>query len=169
MIICDSNRLSIRQLKLSDAEFMVELLNEESFIRYIADKNVRSIADAEKHLEEGPLASYKKWGFGLYLVELKTSNVALGLCGLLKREELEGPDLGFAFLPKHCGQGYAVEAATRVLQHELYAHSLQSILAITRPDNHSSNQLLRKVGFVQTGVIDLYDSQNNFYQYTAIT
>lgn len=97
MIICDSDRLSVRMLKLTDAQFMVELLNEDSFIRYIADKNVRSIADAVKHLEEGPMTSYKKWGFGLYLVELKASNIALGICGLLKREELESPDLGFAF------------------------------------------------------------------------
>ncbi|MCJ8294901.1 MAG: GNAT family N-acetyltransferase [Colwellia sp.] len=167
MIVCESKRLIIRQFTLADAEFMLRLLNEESFIRNITDKNVRTITQAEKHLQEGPMASYKKFGFGLCLVALKSTKCSIGICGLLKREELAHPDLGYAFLPEYCGKGYALEAADNMLKQQLPKHSLTTVLAITSPDNHSSNKLLQKVGFKQTGMMELYNSHNNLYEYKS--
>ena len=167
MIVCESERLIIRQFTLADAAFMLRLLNEESFIHNITDKNVRNITQAEKHLQEGPMASYEKLGFGLCLVELKTTRCPIGICGLLKREELEHPDLGYAFFPEYCGKGYALEAADLILKQQLPRYSLTTVLAITSPENHSSNRLLQKVGFKQTGMMELYNSQNNLYEYIS--
>ena len=113
------------------------------------------------------MASYEKLGFGLCLVKLKTTKCPIGICGLLKREELEHPDLGYAFLPEYCGKGYALEAANNMLKQQLPKHSLTTVLAITSPDNHSSNRLLQKVGFKQTGMMELYNSQNNLYEYIS--
>jgi len=165
MIVCESERLIVRHFTLDDSEFIIELLNQESFIRYIADKNVRTIADAENYLLAGPMASYKQFGFGLSLVALKATNTPIGMCGLLKRDELQHPDLGYAFLPDFCGQGYALEAAKSVLNVGMVAHSLDTILAVTLPNNHNSNRLLQNAGFTQSGTIDLYDSENNLYEY----
>ena len=168
MIVCETEKLIVRHFTLADAEFIVELLNEESFIRYIADKQVRNIADAENYLTLGPMASYDKFGFGLNLVMLKGTNTPIGMCGLLKRDELHDPDLGYAFLPSHCGQGYALEAANSVLKKGMKAHCLELVLAVTLPDNLNSNRLLQRAGFSQNGVVNLYGSENNLYEYSAI-
>lgn len=163
-IVCESDRLSVRHFTLADSEFIIELLNEESFIRYIADKQVRNVADAENYLTLGPLASYLQFGFGLNLVMLKGTNIPIGMCGLLKRDELQHPDLGYAFLPRYCGQGYALEAAKAVLKQGTQTHSLSMVLAITLPDNVSSNRLLQNAGFKQNGTVNLYNSENNLYE-----
>jgi len=167
-IVCETERLIVRHFTLADAEFIVELLNEESFIRYIADKQVRNIADAENYLTLGPMASYGQFGFGLSLVMLKETNMPIGMCGLLKRDELQNPDLGYAFLPSYCGKGYALEAANSVLKNGMMAHSLNLVLAVTLPDNLHSNRLLQSAGFKQNGLVDLYGSENNLYEFRAI-
>ena len=142
----ETSRLVVRRFSEDDAEFAVRLLNEPSFLRYIGDRKVRTIADARKYIREGPLASYTRHGFGLYVVELKDSRVPIGICGLLKRESLEDCDVGFAFLPQFWSRGYAFEAASAVLA-EARAAGMKRILAITAPDNVASIALLEKLGF----------------------
>ncbi|KJF87292.1 GNAT family N-acetyltransferase [Photobacterium phosphoreum] len=166
-LISETQRLIIRQLTLDDAEFIIQLLNEESFIRYIADKNVRTHADAVNYLMNGPLASYRDYGFGLNVVLLKETTTPIGICGLLKRAELDYPDLGYAFLTEFCQKGYATEAAFSVLNAGMKAHSLDTVLAVTLLDNESSNRLLQKIGFELKGTMALYGSQNNVYEYMS--
>ena len=166
-IVCETDRLIIRHLQLEDAEFIIRLLNEESFIRFIADKKVRTKTDAENYLLGGPLDSYKAFGFGLNLVVLKSTGTPIGMCGLLKRTELEHPDVGYAFLPEFCGMGFAHEATLSILNDGVTTHSLQRILAVTSPDNLSSIALLRKVGFNAKGTMELYGSENNIYEYRS--
>lgn len=158
-------RLTIQPLTLADAAFILRLLNEESFIRYIADKQVRSLADAENYLLNGPMQSYQTFGFGLKRVTLNASGESIGMCGLLKRPELDYPDLGYALLPEYCGQGYAFEAAKAVLEAEMPLHHLDCVQAVTLPDNHSSNQLLQRLGLELLGTLELYGKTNNHYEY----
>lgn len=165
MVVCESERLIVRHFTLDDAEFVIKLLNDESFIRYIADKNVRNTADAENYLLSGPMASYEKFGFGLSVVMLKENHTPIGMCGLLKRNELASPDLGYAFLPAYCGQGYAAEAAKAVLSEGMTQYLLDKVVAVTLPTNEHSNRLLQRVGFKRTGMVELYDCQNNLYEY----
>lgn len=140
-----TERLQLRRLELADAPFVIELVNEPGWLEYIGDKNVHSIEDAQRYLREGPIGMYERHGFGLYLVERKQDGVALGMCGLIKRDTLEYPDIGFAFLARMTGQGYAQEAAAAVVGH---AKSLRlpKLLAITTPTNHASQRVLAKVG-----------------------
>lgn len=166
-IICETDRLIIRQFDLSETDFILRLLNDESFIRNIADKQVRTQEDAIHYLSNGPIASYRTHGFGLNLVSLKSDNTAIGICGLLKREELTHPDLGYAFLPEFCGQGYAREAAEAVLSKEMRTHALQQVLAVTYPDNLRSNHLLKAIGFRLKGTMTLYGVQNNCYLFSG--
>lgn len=164
-MMINTPRLTIQPLTLADAAFILRLLNEESFIRYIADKQVRSLADAENYLLNGPMQSYQTFGFGLKRVTLNASGESIGMCGLLKRPELDYPDLGYALLPEYCGQGYAFEAAKAVLEAEMPLHHLDCVQAVTLPDNHSSNQLLQRLGLELLGTLELYGKTNNHYEY----
>jgi ribosomal-protein-alanine N-acetyltransferase len=140
-------RLTVREFVEADAPFIVTLLNQSSFLRFIGDKKVRTIEDARNYIQTGPLDDYKRHGFGQYLVQLKDANKPIGMCGLLKREKLEHADLGFAFLPEAWGNGYAFEAASAVLEHARDVLKLSCILAITNPDNDASIKLLSGLGF----------------------
>ena len=111
MIICETERLLLRLLATDDAAFILELLNEPSFVANIGDKGVRNLADACQYLLTGPIKSYEQNGFGLWLVALQETLTPIGMCGLIKREGLDDPDVGYALLPKFWSQGYAFEAA----------------------------------------------------------
>jgi len=140
-------RLTLREFVGADAPFIVTLLNQPSFLRFIGDKKVRTADDALSYITTGPIESYQRHGFGLYLVELKDRKVPIGMCGVLKRESLPDPDLGFAFLPEYWGKGYAFEAASAALYQARDFFKLARILAITNPDNDASIKLLAKLGF----------------------
>ena len=146
MFILETERLIVRHLSADDAGFVLELLNEPSFIRYIGDKQVRNLDDARRYIADGPLQSYELNGFGLYLVELKASHTPVGICGVLKRDTLPDPDIGFAFLPAYWNQGYAIESATAVMKYARQVLGMKRILAITSPDNQASEKLLGRIG-----------------------
>ena len=146
MLVLETERLLLRPFTTDDAPFVLTLLNEPSFLRYIGDKKVRNLDDARQYLANGPMASYERHGFGLLLVELKDSQTSIGMCGLLKREELPHPDIGFAFLPDFWSKGYAFEAASAVMEDVRARLKLRRILAIVNPDNYASMKLLERLG-----------------------
>lgn len=151
----ESDRLLLRRFNVDDAQFILTLLNEPSFLRYIGDKKVRNLEDARQYILNGPIASYERHGFGLGLVELRESHTPIGMCGLLKREELPDPDIGFALLPDFWSNGFAFEAATAVLQDAGERLRIQRVLAITSLDNDASIRLLERLGFRFQKVITL--------------
>jgi RimJ/RimL family protein N-acetyltransferase len=151
MIVAETDRLALRHLELRDAGFILELLNDPAWIQNIGDKGVRTHADAERYIENGPGAMYAAHGFGLYLTELKRGGEAVGLCGLLKRDWLEDVDIGFALLPAYRGKGYAAEAARAVLRFAEQTLNLRRVAAITSLGNESSARLLEKLGFRYVG------------------
>ena len=144
--ILETERLALRELTEDDAGFMVRLLNDPSYLRFIGDRGVRTAADARAYLLKGPIESYKRFGFGLYLVELKTGKIPIGICGLVKRETLDDVDIGFAFLPEFRSKGYAVESARAVMAYGREALGLTRIVAIATPDNDRSIGVLIKLG-----------------------
>jgi RimJ/RimL family protein N-acetyltransferase len=146
MIVLETERLFLRGLKPEDAQFILALLNEPSFLRFIGDKKVRTIQDAEQYIQNGPVASYERHGFGLCLVELKDTHTPIGICGLLKRDELPDPDIGFAFLPDFWNKGFAFESAAAVMNDARERLNLNRVLAITNQDNEPSIKLLQKLG-----------------------
>ncbi len=146
MTVVETDRLVLRRLTVDDAEFILELLNEPSFLKYIGDRGVRNLSDARQYILTGPVASYEQHGFGLYLTALRESEVAIGICGLLKRESLEDVDIGFAFLPRYWSKGYAFESASAIMDYGRDVLELQRIVAITAPANDASIRLLEKLG-----------------------
>jgi RimJ/RimL family protein N-acetyltransferase len=145
--VLQTARLELRHLERADAPFILGLLNEPSWLRHIGDKHVRTLGDAERYIEEGPITMYARLGFGLYLVESRHDGEPMGLCGLIKRETLDDVDLGFAFVPRCWGQGYAYEAAAAVISYARRSLGIGRIVAITSPDNDASGRLLRRLGF----------------------
>lgn len=153
--VIETDRLILRKLSIGDAEFILELLNEPSFLHFIGDKGVRTLDDAREYISQGPIASYERYGFGLYLTALKEGTVPMGICGLLKRESLADVDIGFAFLPRFWSKGYALESAMAVKAYGLNTLGLSRIVAITNPDNEASIKLLEKLGLKYESLIKL--------------
>ncbi len=155
MLVRETPRLRLRRVAARDADFILELLNEPDFIRFIGDKGVRTIHAARRYILDGPLASYRRHGFGLYLVELKETGAPIGICGLVKRDSLEDVDVGFAFLQRFRGQGYAFEAAAASLAHAREDLGLARVVAITAPDNEASIRLVEKLGLRFDRMVEL--------------
>ena len=157
VIILETERLVLRRFSTGDAKFILGLLNEPSFLHNIGDKGVRTLEDAVRYLQTGPIASYDRFGFGVYLVELKETGEAVGLCGLIKRDELPDVDVGFAFPPAFWSKGYAFEAASAVVAYGKNALGIRRIIAITHPDNSGSIRVLQKLGLKFDRLIDSFD------------
>jgi [ribosomal protein S5]-alanine N-acetyltransferase len=146
MKVLETERLILRHIEADDAAFILELINSPGWIRFIGDRGVRTLEGAREYIRTGPAAMVERHGFSLYLVERKDDGTPLGMCGLIKRDSLDDVDIGFAFLARHSGRGYAFESASAVMQHARQALGLSRIVAITSVDNHSSIRLLEKIG-----------------------
>lgn len=145
MPVLKTERLSLNHLSFDDAPFILELVNQRSFIKNIGDRGVRTLADAERYIQDGPLASYEKHGFGLYRVDLKESGIPIGMCGLLKRDSLPDVDIGYAFLERFHSKGYGYESASAIMEYSRTL-GLKRVLAIVSPDNEASIHVLEKIG-----------------------
>lgn len=159
MMVLETDRLVLRWLRADDAAFIRGLLNEPAFLEFIGDRGVRSLEDARDYIREGPSKSYAANGFGLNLVLRKSDGAALGICGLLKREELEDVDLGFALCEANWGRGYAFEAARAVLAHARNHLGLGRVVAISAPGNAASIRLLEKLGMRFEKMVRLCDDE----------
>ena len=167
MIVLQTERLILRQLSIDDAEFILELLNEPSFLHYIGDRGVRKLEDAAQYILNRLVPSYERNGFGLYLVELKQGGTPMGICGLVKRDTLPEPDIGFAFRPEYWSKGYAFESAAAVMSYAKDKLGLNRVLAIASPDNEASEKLLGKIGLRFERMIKLSEAGSEIKLFTS--
>jgi RimJ/RimL family protein N-acetyltransferase len=151
--VIETKRLLLRRIALSDAAFIVRLLNEPSFRQYIGDRNVRTVDDARAYIERVHLASYQANGFGAFLVVTRADAQPLGICGLMVETWLDAPDIAYAFVPTAGGRGYALEAAAGVMEYAHRALGLTRVVAIVQHDNERSIRLLQKLGYRQDGTV----------------
>ena len=145
--VLETPRLLLRQAAPEDAAFLLELMNEPAYVDNIGDRGVRTVADAIHYIEGKYSASYARHGFGLHIVELKDGSCPIGICGLVKRDTLDCPDLGFAYLRRFWSRGFAVEAASATLEHARRALNLSRVYGIVSPKNARSIRLLERLGF----------------------
>jgi RimJ/RimL family protein N-acetyltransferase len=157
--VLETSRLVVRRMTELDAPYILELLNEPSFLECIGDRHVRTEEDARAYIRNGPVASYNRFGFGLYLVALKAAATPIGICGLLKRDTLPDVDVGFAFSPGYWHQGYAIEAARAVVEHGRRVLGLHRVVAITTIANLPSQRVLGKLGMAFEGMVRLGDDR----------
>jgi len=154
-MIIETDRLQLRQLSVDDAEFILRLLNEPSFIQNIGDRGVRTVDDARGYIVKGPITSYERFGFGLWMIETKSPLAPIGICGLLKREVLDDVDIGYALLPEFWSHGYALESASAVVSYAREKLGLKRVVAVTNSNNQSSIRLLEKMGFKYERMVQL--------------
>lgn len=167
MNVAETPRLQLRRLTPDDAPFYLELLNGPTWLAHIGDRQVRTLQDAENHIRAHILAPYQTLGFGMYLVQRRDGGVPVGLCGLVQREALPAPDIGFALLQPYQGRGYAREAAQAVLWHAFQELGLPRLLAITAPANHASVRLLNALGFAFQAMVPVGDRPLRLYALSA--
>lgn len=153
--VIETERLILRKFTVDDAPFMLELLNTPSWLRFIGDRNVHSIEEAEQFLINGNIKSYEIYGFGFYAVIEKSSQELIGMCGLKKRDSLEDVDIGFAFMPNFMGKGYGFEAASATLEYAQSMLKLKKVIAIVDPENQLSIALIKKIGLQFEKMIQL--------------
>lgn len=166
MIISQTQRLNISKITLQDASFFVALMNTPGFLKYVGDRNIKTVEDAKNHLKKGLLKSYKDHGFGYYKLTLRDSpNMPIGIVGILKRDVLENADVGFALLPEYEKQGYAYEASMGILHLAKATFKLSKIVAITNPDNEKSIALLQKLGLTFEKKINPFDEDKELLLY----
>lgn len=145
----ETARLHIRAMQSDDAAFILDLLNEPDFLANIGDKKVRTMEDALGYIQSAGWDNYERFGFGMNTVELADTSLRIGICGLLKRDALPYPDIGFAFLGSFHGQGYATESAEQMLTIATSVHGLRGMSAITSLHNDASVGVLRKLGMME--------------------
>lgn len=165
--VTQTPRLVLRRIDGDDALFIHALVNDPEWIRFIGDRAVKSLADAQRYIEKSLVAMYERHGFGLYLVHARALDAPIGMCGLIKRDALEDVDLGFALLPQFRGQGYAYEAASAVMAYGRDKLGLRRIVAILSTDNHRSSRLLRRLGFQPERQVTLPPSDEVLDLYAA--
>ena len=146
MTILETERLILRRFTPDDAPFILELVNEPGWKRFIGDRGIGTLESARDYIANGPIASYKQHGFGLYAMELKVGSMPVGMCGLIKRDTLDDVDIGFALLSRFEGHGLAYEAAAATLAYSRDTIGLTRLVAISTIDNQRSARLLERLG-----------------------
>lgn len=147
MDVIETDRLVLRRQRAQDAPFILRLLNDPDWLRYIGDRGVRTVDQARAYISDGPMAMYDRYGFGLYLVETRSDRTPVGICGLIQRDFLDCADLGFALAREFRGMGYASEAAMATVDYARASMGLDRLDAIVSPENATSIRLLERLGF----------------------
>lgn len=163
--ILTTNRLLLEEAQQEDTAFFFELLNSPNWIAHIGDRNIGSIDDALAYINSLK-ASYEKDGFGLYKMLLKQGDVPIGICGLVNRETLERPDIGFAILPRFEGHGYTTEAAKAMLRYATDILQIHPVLGITTKENLGSRAILEKIGLAEVGTVPQDDDKAPLLKYS---
>lgn len=152
-ILFETSNLVIRRFTTHDDTFIFELLNTPTWKKFIGERNIHSTLEAINYLHNGPLALYAQYGYGPWLVALKETNQPIGMCGLFKRDYLDKPDLGFAFLPGFEGKGFAYESCMASLKYVTDNYNIEFLYATTTDINSRSQRLLERCGFIRNGKI----------------
>lgn len=163
--VIQTSRLNLRKFELSDASFVLQLLNSPNWLEFIGDKGVHTLADAEAYLQNGSMKSYAEHGFGFYAVVEKSTHTLIGMCGLIKRAGLENVDLGYAFLEEYTGKGFGAEATAATVAYALNTLNLNRLVAIVNPENSASINLLRKIGMRFERIVNIDDYQQSLALY----
>lgn len=164
----ETERLLLRPTTVNDSAFYLELLNTPKWLKYIGDRNVNTVNEAKSYIEGRILPQFKKLGFGNYTVVRKEDQVIIGSCGLYDREGLEGVDIGFAFLPKYEGSGYAYESVSKLKQVAFDEFGILELSAITMEKNTSSRRLLENLGFKVIGPVRIPNDEVELLLYSLV-
>ena len=138
----ETDRLFLREFRISDAKKMWELNSNDEVLKYTGDKPFNSVKSAKKFILE--YQDYKKNGFGRWAVIEKSKNEFIGWCGLKLNEE-NHIDIGFRFFKQQWNKGYATEAAQACLNYGFDSLDIKEIVGRADKENKSSIRVLEKL------------------------
>jgi RimJ/RimL family protein N-acetyltransferase len=159
--LIETERLRLRHLTRDDAGLLIDVFTDPAFMRFVGDRNIRTVDQANAFLETGPFESYRKHGFGHFVVTRKHDEVRMGICGFVKRDALDAADIGFSLLPPYRAQGYAFEAASAVMAYGRDTLGFRRIVAIASPENASSIRLLGRLGLTFERMVKLSENSES--------
>ena len=139
-----TTRLLFERIGEKDAEFILALMNEPGYLEFIGDRGLRTPDDARDYIARKLV--YTEEGLGFYKVLLRDNRQPIGLVGVIKRDFLAGPDVGYALLRDFEGRGFAFEAASEAYRWGKEELGLEKIGAIVSPGNTASIRVLDKLG-----------------------
>jgi RimJ/RimL family protein N-acetyltransferase len=158
MQIAETNRLTLSKINTDDAAFILELMNTPGWLKFIGDRNIKTVESAVDYIKNNQLKCYEKLGFGYYKMQVKSEELkSIGTCGLLKRDNLEHVDIGFSIRPEYHGKGYGYEAVNEIMKLAKTEFGIKTICAITLPTNQSSINLLKKLGVSYQKTVKPFD------------
>ncbi|EMB9228815.1 GNAT family N-acetyltransferase [Vibrio harveyi] len=161
-----TKRLTLRLVSVEDAPFILELYNQPDFYRFVGDKQIRTLEEAKRYIQDNMLRMQELKGVSLLVVETNHDKQPVGICGLVKRDTLTAFDIGYSYLPSAYGKGYAKEAASVVVDFAREEMNIENLVAITNNDNIRSISLLEKLGFQFERVEQTYDNGRTLQLYT---
>jgi len=162
----ETERLLIKPTSIDDSEFLFELMNSPKWLQFIGDRNIKNIEDAKLYIEHKMTPQLERLGYSNYTVIRKSDKVKLGTCGLYDRENLEGVDIGFAFLPQYEKQGYGFESVMKLKDVALEIFHIKKLSGITEKENIPSQKLLKKLGLTFSKMIHFPDEEEELLLYT---
>ncbi len=169
MIIAETKRLLLSKITVHDAPFILDLMNSPGWLKYIGDRNVKSVAQARNYIKNNQLKCYDDFGFGYYKMLLKSENLkSIGTTGLLKRDTLNDVDIGFSLLPNYHGNGYGFEASNTIMKLAKTKFNITEICAITLPHNKPSIDLLEKLGMKKEGTVSPFENDKKLLLFKKI-
>lgn len=163
--IFETERLILKPTGVEDAEFIFQLVNSPKWIQYIGDRNVNSIEEAATYIQNRMLPQLERLGFSNYTLIRKSDQAKMGTCGIYSRDGMQDLDIGFAFLPQFEKQGFAYEAASKLVMEAKQTFHLKSLTAFTTKDNFSSQNLLEKLGMKNAGFIRIPNDDEELVLY----
>jgi len=165
----ETERLILRPTGLEDAALVLELLNTPKWLKFIGDRNVKSLEEAQKYIKNRMLPQLERLGYSNYTLVKKSDGTLIGTCGLYDREGLEGIDIGFALLPQFEGRGYGFEAARRIKKAAFEDFGIEQLQGITAKENIASQNLLKKLEFHLVGTTRLPNEKEDLFLFKTQT
>jgi ribosomal-protein-alanine N-acetyltransferase len=148
----ETNRLIIRDLTERDAYALITIKNDKEVMKYhptffenaTIDFIKKAILYFQNNAEKGVI--YPEHGY-LPAICLKDSGEVIGVITLNQKQITNEWHIGWYFMSKYTGKGYASEAGAAASDYFLEALSLDYISAGVRVDNPASFRTAQKSGF----------------------
>ncbi|HEV2904274.1 MAG TPA: GNAT family N-acetyltransferase, partial [Pyrinomonadaceae bacterium] len=139
----ETDRLLLRMIRADDLDHLASLLSDPDVVKYVGDGRPAGREEAARALES-IIKHWETHGFGRWAVVVKSSGEFIGFGGL--RSLFGTPEIVYHFAKAYWGKGYASEMARAALRFGFEERGFDRIVAITKPQNAASIQVMDKVG-----------------------
>ncbi|MBK8233682.1 MAG: GNAT family N-acetyltransferase [Candidatus Eisenbacteria bacterium] len=144
-LVFSTDRLTVRRWRESDYEALLAVYGDADAMRWVGDGQPITPEECRQWLVVTG-RNYEMRGYGMYAVERLVAPGVIGFCGIVHPGGQEEPEVKYAYLRSHWGQGFATEALVGLLHHGAEDLRLQRMMATAAPENTASHRVLQKAG-----------------------